>query len=302
MEIKWLPYVPLYIALCEERSIAGAANRLGCSNAHASRQLRQLEDILAVQLIQRTTRQFNLTQDGIAFYKQVKALFENAESINDSLCGKETLTGKLRIAASASFGALLLAEPFAEFKRDYPEIALEIIYTEKPLDLIDSGFDVAIYLTESPPEGYVGHYLRSRQCKPFAHQSYLDGHGTIEHPSQLNKYRHILYRNTEFTLDRWTFTEANTNHTVKVKLHHDFSVNLVNAMVDTMMAGCGVAMLDEFALAKLPTDKRAEVVELLPNWQTSAILPLYILYPKREHLPKRTRLLVEFLKQRLQGM
>ncbi|GAM68015.1 transcriptional regulator [Vibrio sp. JCM 19236] len=64
---------PLYIALCEEKSIAKAANKLSCSNAHASRQLKQLEDILKVQLIQRTTRQFNLTYDGLAFYQKVKA-------------------------------------------------------------------------------------------------------------------------------------------------------------------------------------------------------------------------------------
>ncbi|MGF1787869.1 LysR family transcriptional regulator [Photobacterium swingsii] len=302
MEIKWLPYIPTYIALCEEKSIAGAANRLGCSNAHASRQLRQLEDILSVQLIQRTTRQFNLTHDGINFYKQVKSLFEKAENINESLCDTDQIAGKLRVAASASFGSLILTEPLAELSRHYPELDIEVIFTEKPLDLIESGFDVAFYLTETPPEGYVGHFLRARYCKPFAHKRYIEEHGGISHPTELVKYRHILYRNTEFTLDKWTFTSENAKEAVKVKLQSAFSVNLVGAMVDAMMCGTGVAMLDEFALSKLSTSQRKNLVQLLPQWQTDPILPLYILYPKREHLPKRTKLLVEYFKEHLQSV
>lgn len=299
MEIKWLHYVPIYVALCEEKSIAGAAQRLGCSNAHVSRQLRQLEELVSVQLIQRTTRQFNLTYDGVEFYKQVKQLLESAESINDTLCSKEKVVGKLRIAASASFGSILLTEHLAAFSQVYPELDIEIIYTETPLDLIESGFDVAFFLTDSPPEGYVGHYLRSLHCRPFAHQSYVEKYGEIEHPVELAQYRHILYKNTEFTLDRWVFANKQTKEEAHTKLRGNFSVNLVSSMVDAMLNGCGVAMLDELALSKLSENQRSEVVDLLPNWETNRILPLYILYPKRLHLPKRTKLFVEFFRDRL---
>ncbi|MCG7497304.1 LysR substrate-binding domain-containing protein [Vibrio sp. Of7-15] len=299
MEIKWLHYVPIYVALCEEKSIAGAAQRLGCSNAHVSRQLRQLEELVSVQLIQRTTRQFNLTYDGVEFYKQVKQLLESAESINDTLRSKEKVAGKLRIAASASFGSLLLTEHLAEFSQAYPELDIEMIYTETPLDLIESGFDVAFFLTDSPPEGYVGYYLRSLHCRPFAHQSYVEKCGEIEHPVELAQYRHILYKNTEFTLDRWLFANKQTKEEVHIKLRGNFSVNLVSSMVDAMLNGCGVAMLDELALSKLSENQRGEVVDLLPHWETNRILPLYILYPKRLHLPKRTKLFVEFFRDRL---
>lgn len=299
MEIKWLHYVPIYVALCEEKSIAGAAQRLGCSNAHVSRQLRQLEDMVSVQLIHRTTRQFNLTYDGIKFYQQVKQLLESAESINDTLCSAERVAGKLRIAASASFGSIQLTEHLAVFSRSYPELDIEVIYTETPLDLIESGFDVAFFLTDSPPEGYVGHYLRSLYCRPFAHQSYVEKHGVIEHPSELDRYSHVLYKNTEFTLDRWVFVHKQTKEDTSIKLHGKFSINLVSSMVDAMLSGCGVAMLDEFALSTLSVSQRDEVVDLLTHWETNAILPLYILYPKRQHLPKRTKLFVEFFRDRL---
>ncbi|ELR66453.1 Transcriptional regulator [Photobacterium marinum] len=302
MEIKWLTYIPIYIALCEEKSIAGAARRLNCSNAHVSRQLKQLEDILSVQLIQRTTRQFNLTYDGVEFYKQVKYLFESAEVINEKLCSTEKVVGKLRVAASASFGAILLTEPLAQFYQAYPRLEIEIIFTESPLDLMESGFDVAFFMTDSPPEGYVGHYLRSLHCKPFAHESYIKSHGEIEHPSELDKYNHILYRNTEFMLDNWTFQNKTTKEEVLIKLKGAFSVNLVSSMVDAMLSGCGVTMLDDLALSKLPQEKRKEVIQLVPDWETSPILPLYILYPKREHLPKRTRVFVDFFRNHLKGV
>lgn len=67
-------------------------------------------------------------------------------------------------------------------------------------------------------------------------------------------------------------------------------------MLDATVAGCGVAMLDEFALEKLSPQERAQLVTLLPDWRTKAILPLYLLYPKREHLPKRTRAFIDFFK------
>lgn len=293
MEIKWLCYVPIYVALCEEQSIAGAAKRLGVSNAHASRQLKQLEELLAVQLIQRTTRQFNLTQDGMAFYQQAKSLLEHAQTIDETLTQSHQVAGKLRVAASASFGALLLSEPFAEFVKLYPEITLEVIFTERPLDLIESGFDVAFFLTDSPPEGYVGHYLRSLNCRPFIHQGYEQQHSPINHPTDLSTLPHIVYKNSEFTLNQWDFIHTNSQETIKITLEASLSVNLVSAMVDMMQTGAGVAMLDEFALAKLTPSQRQKVVQLLPDWQTKPILPLYILYPKREHLAQRTRLFVQ---------
>ncbi|EOE7410706.1 LysR family transcriptional regulator, partial [Vibrio parahaemolyticus] len=182
MEIKWLSYVPLYVALCEERSIAGAAKRLNCSNAHISRQLKQLEDILSVQLIQRTTRQFNLTYDGLRFYQQVKQLLESAEQINEQVMANEIVSGKLRIAASASFGAALLSQTLIDFRLQHPQVSVEVIFTETPLDLIEAGFDIAFYFTDTPPEGYVGHQLRALHCKPIAHRSYLADKPNVSTP------------------------------------------------------------------------------------------------------------------------
>ncbi len=67
----------------------------------------------------------------------------------------------------ASFGSMLLSEHLADFNLSHPNIELEVAFTETPLDLIEQGFDVAIYFTETPPEGYVGHYIRHLQCQPF---------------------------------------------------------------------------------------------------------------------------------------
>lgn len=302
MEIKWLNYIPTYIALCEEKSVAGAAQKLNCSNAHVSRQLRQLEDILSVQLIQRTTRRFNLTYDGVEFYRQVKCLFEDAEIINEKLCSTENITGKLRVAASASFGSLLLNELLAKFCPLYPELEIEVIYTESPLDLIECGFDVAFYFTDSPPEGYVGHYLRSLHCRPFAHKVYVKEQGEITHPSELSKYNHIIYKNTEFTLNKWTFFNKKSDEHIHINLPGTISFNLVASMVDVMLSGCGVAMLDDFALSKLSKAQREEVIQLVPGWETSPILPLYILYPKRQYLPRRTKLFIEFCRSQLNSI
>ena len=298
MEIKWLSYVPIYLALCEEKSIAKAALRLNCSSAHISRQLRQLEALLDTQLIQRTTRQFNLTYDGLAFYKQVKALFAHAEAINEGLDVTNSVYGKLRIAASASFGSMLLSEHLADFNLSHPNIELEVAFTETPLDLIEQGFDVAIYFTETPPEGYVGHYIRHLQCQPFAHESYLADHPVITHPLDLLDHNHIIYRNSEFTLDKWCFINQTTQEKTNIILKPTMSFSLVTVMTEAMIKGCGIAMLDEMALSHLDSDKRTHIINILPDWFTPNRLPLYILYPKRKHLAQRTSLFVNFIRQK----
>ncbi|MCQ8200306.1 LysR family transcriptional regulator, partial [Vibrio parahaemolyticus] len=99
-----------------------------------SRQQKQLEDILSVQLIQRTTRQFNLTYAGLRCYQQVKQLLEGAEQINEQVMANEIVSGKLRLAASASFGAALLSQTLIEFRLQHPQVSVEVIFTEAPLD------------------------------------------------------------------------------------------------------------------------------------------------------------------------
>ncbi|WFB51282.1 LysR family transcriptional regulator [Vibrio coralliilyticus] len=299
MEILWLPYAPLYIALCEERSVAGAAKRLGCSNAHVSRQLRQLEQVVSMQLIHRTTRQFHLTHDGECFYRELKALMRHADVIQATLQTTHALSGTVRVAASASFGALVLTETFLRFREAYPSIHLEIVFTEQPFDIIEAGFDVAFYLTDQPPDGHVGYPLRALDCRPYAHRDYLTAHGTPTHPGALSSHQHILYRDPTLSLDRWTFHHRHQEASVEVTLPGGFSVNLVASMVDALMAAQGIAMLDEFAFARLSIAERQALVRLLPEWDTDAMLPLYILYPKRQHLPKRTRCFIDFCRQAL---
>lgn len=321
METNWLNYLPLYIQLCEERSIAATAKRLGCSNAHVSRQLVKIESLLNKQLIHRTTRKFVITADGQAFYRNAKALMEHADEVESRVFDSEFIAGKIRVSASASFGATRLSALLAQFSQQYPEIELELAFTEQPVDLIEQSFDLAVYLTDTPDDAYVGHKLKPVTCVPYAHKQYIEQHGEITHPNQLDNYNHIIYKSDILTLDSWQFvrrfeshnseilsserhgSERNSteskNEICKVELSGNFKTNLIPSMVEAMLAGCGVAMLADFALDKLTKAERGSLVSLLPNWSTTGILPLYILYPRRKHLPKRTSLLVEFLKAEL---
>ncbi|MBW8186326.1 LysR family transcriptional regulator [Shewanella nanhaiensis] len=316
MEIIWLSYLPLYIQLCEEKSISATAQRLGCSNAHVSRQLVKLENLLNKQLIHRTTRQFVVTQDGLEFYHQAKALMEHAEAIENKLFNNNVASGRVKISASSSFGAGRLSSLLAEFNTLYPRIEIELLFTEQMSDLVQESFDIAVYLTDTPPEGLVGHKMKAVTCAPYALDTYIEQHGIINHPAELNRYQHIIYKSEILNLDNWTFVKDESNqeyeHTSKItqfnnrescniKLDGSFKTNLIPSMVEAMLAGIGVATLADFALDKLTKSERNRVVRLLPQWRTTAILPLYILYPRREHLPKRTQLVIEFLKNRLKA-
>ncbi|MPY23842.1 LysR family transcriptional regulator [Shewanella psychropiezotolerans] len=299
MEINWLSYLPLYIHLCEERSIAATAKRLDCSTAHVSRQLVKLETRVNKQLIHRTTRQFVVTADGQEFYRNAKALMDHAEEIESKICDSESTRGKIKISASASFGASRLSAIVAEFSKQHPQIELEILFTEQPIDLIEAGVDLAVYLTDTPAEGYVGHKLKPIVCAPYAHENYIKAHGNIHHPRELTTYNHIIYKSEILNLDNWQFVHAKTNEIYDAKLTGNFKTNMLPSMVEAMLAESGIAMLADFALDKLTENERSSIIRLLPEWATTGMLPLYILYPKRKHLPKRTSLLIEHLKDRL---
>ena len=113
---------------------------------------------------------------------------------------------------TASFGAALLSQTLIEFRLQHPQVSVEVIFTEPPLDLIEAGFDIAFYFTDNPPEGYVGHQLRTLHCKPIAHRSYLADKPNVSTPENLGDLEHILYKSRDLVLDKWTFTHKQTQY------------------------------------------------------------------------------------------
>ncbi|MHA2799753.1 LysR family transcriptional regulator [Vibrio harveyi] len=297
MEIIWLKYIPTYVALCEELSIQKAAARMGCSNAHVSRQLHKLEEIFSSQLIHRTTRKFVLTRDGKDLYKYAIKLLEYSRDIDQQFKDSDNKKGNVSIALSGSFGVDFITPYLLKFNNLYPDIKLDIFFSEDITELIDKNHDLTICITNEPPESCIGIKVGELKCIPYAHKDYVNTHGLAAHPKELSNYEHIVYQHRYATLDSWTFVHKTSKEKIDISLETDLSVNFVPTMVKAVNSCCGVAMLDNFAISKL--SNKENLVNILPNWETESNLPVYILYQRKTHLPIRVSLLKDYLKEAL---
>ena len=280
-----------FVAVVDAGSFVGAADAIGMSKAAVSRHVAELEQRLGARLLHRTTRRLSLTDDGQLFYaraKEMLAAVDEAESEISSRSGEPS--GRLRINAPLSFGVLHLAPLWPRFAQLYPKVSLDIELSDRVVDLVEEGYDLAIRITNLPNSQLVSRQLATTRMIACASPQYLAQHGTPAHPDELAQHEVISY--SYFAArDEWTFTAP---HETPVVVHTHARIHANNG--DTCRAVAlehqGIILQPDFIVAD--DLRRGDLVELLPTWRTMT-LGIHAVYPSRKHLPIKTRRLVDFL-------
>lgn len=280
-----------FVAVVEAGSFVGAAETLGLSKAAVSRHVGELEQRLGTRLLHRTTRRLSLTDDGQLFYaraKEMLAAVDEAESEISSRSGEPS--GRLRINAPLSFGVLQLAPLWPRFAQLYPKVSLDIDLSDRVVDLVEEGYDLAVRITNLPSSQLVSRQLATTRMICCASPSYLAQHGTPAHPDDLAQQEVISY--SYFAArDEWTFT-APDDSTVVVRTHARIHANNGDTCRAAALEHQGIILQPDFIVAD--DLRRGDLVELLPTWRTLT-LGIHAVYPSRKHLPIKTRRLVDFL-------
>ena len=280
-----------FVAVVDAGSFVGAADAIGMSKAAVSRHVAELEQRLGARLLHRTTRRLSLTDDGQLFYaraKEMLAAVDEAESEISSRSGEPS--GRLRINAPLSFGVLHLAPLWPRFAQLYPKVSLDIELSDRVVDLVEEGYDLAIRITNLPNSQLVSRQLATTRMIACASPQYLAQHSTPAHPDELAQHEVISY--SYFAArDEWTFTAP---HETPVVVHTHARIHANNG--DTCRAAAlehqGIILQPDFIVAD--DLRRGALVELLPTWRTMT-LGIHAVYPSRNHLPIKTRRLVDFL-------
>jgi DNA-binding transcriptional LysR family regulator len=181
-----------FVAVVEAGSFVAAAGVLGLSKAAVSRQVAELEHRLGARLLHRTTRRLSLTDDGQLFYgraKELLAAIDEAESEIASRSGEPS--GLLRINAPLTFGVLHLAPLWGRFADAHPKVALEIDLSDRIVDLVEEGYDLAVRITNLPSSQLVSRQLASSRMVLCASPEYIARHGAPAHPDDLTAHRVI---------------------------------------------------------------------------------------------------------------
>lgn len=286
-----LTRIRAFIDVVDAEGFSAAARRVGRSKALLSKYVRELEDELGALLLNRTTRQFSLTEAGHTYYRTASEILKEIDNLADLVrANNSDLKGRLRITAPRTFVDAEIGQSLIDFGKQHPELSLEIISDDRFVDLVEEGFDVAIRITRLEDSTLIARKLDDFQVLICAAPDFLEKIGPITHPTDLSKVPCILDTNGR-SYSNWRFVEPDGS-SFTVPVSGPIEVNSPLASVRAAVSGIGVALVPDFiARPKVAT---GELVTLFDDF-----LPrdrgIYAIYPHRRYLPAKVRTLVDYL-------
>ncbi len=286
-----------FAKVVELGSFAAAADRLAVSTSAVSRQVAELEAQLEVRLLNRTTRRLSLTEAGQAFYERCVQLLADLEETEAAVRSTAVVPkGTLRLTCGVTFGERYLATAVAEFATRHPQVAFDIDLSDRAVDLVEEGLDLAIRIGPVGQQALVARRIAETQLVCCAAPAYLDHRPPLLAPGDLQHHECFAYSYAA-TASAWTFEARDgTRHTPRISFRHRANNgSLLSAMA---VAGVGISLEPDFIVA---ADVRAgRLVRVLPDYQPPRS-PISAVYPSRRHLSAKVRTFVDFLAARYAG-
>lgn len=287
--------IVVFTKVVETKSFTGAAEALGLPKSTVSRKLAQLEERLGVRLVQRTTRKLALTDIGEAYYERCSRIVADVAAAEQLVTDMQsTPRGRLRVTASVDFSTRFLGEIIAEFLAQHPEINVELEATDRVVDLIEDGFDLAVRFGQMPESTLIARKLCSLHLILCASPAYLARRGTPKHVEELDEHDHVLFTPSSRN-QTWTLVN-HSDQTYEFGRPARLATNNYGAVVDVARAGGGIAAISEFMVTE--EIKSGALVRVLPEWQTRPT-DVHAVYPARQNVPPRLALFLEHLAKSL---
>lgn len=278
----------VFTRVAEHGGFSAAARKLGLSVSAVTKTIARLEDELGVQLFNRTTRQLCTTDFGQEFYERCLHILADLEDAEAALRrGSLSVRGRVRMVVPFSFGRVTLVPDLDSFLQRYPEVTLELHFSDGPVDLIAEGYDLAVRTGEISDSRLITRLLTRGPQVTFASPRYLARRGTPRTPLDLKDHNCIVGRFGP----EWTFrTEQDGVMTVRVS--GNAVVNSGDALREAAVAGVGIAQ-GTWWLVRKDLEKGA-VTSILQNYACDGA-PISVLYPAQRHLPAKVRAVIDFL-------
>lgn len=284
------------VAVVDTGSFSAAAERLGISPQLASKYVKALEAELDLQLLYRTTRRLALTEAGRAFLPRCRQLVEDFDALRRSARREDSEPrGALTITAPVTFGERVLSGVVHDFVEAHPEVSVELKLTDRRLDLVEEGLDLAIRIGMLEDANLIVRRLGSVPVACCAAPGYLARAGRPDHPADLARHACILDSNFQEPRN-WRFRLPEGPATVKVAGR--ITVNSAEAAGRLAVTGAGVALIPAYVVADAITSGQLEVLfEGQPDYD----LGIYAAYLPSRHLAAKVRRFVDFLADRWRG-
>lgn len=283
--------IKTFVALVESRSISKAAEKMDIAASAVSRRLKELESNLGVQLVQRTTRKMHITEAGDKFYRRCGRLLEEFEEAKQEASNTATaLRGTLKIATPLSFGVAHLSPAIAAFMHLHPQIKIDLDMSDRRIDLVEEGLDLAIRIGTLEDSSLMARKLASVRHVVCASPDFFNHYGTPQTPQDLAELPALCYGNLDQP-DTWHYRDKD-NRPAKVKVALRMRATNGDALVEAAVAGLGILCEPSFIVHGAV--ERGVLIPALTDYQWYA-MNIYAVYPQTRHVPARVRAFIDFL-------
>ena len=291
-----LSRIPIFVAVARHGSFAEAARRLGMTGSAVSKQVQRLENDLGARLFHRTTRQLSLTDEGSFLFERSAPLVEGIEEVGEMLAGRKVNPeGSLRVSAPVALAQRVLKEPLTSFIMKNPGIHLHVELSDRFVDLVGEGFDLAIRIGHLEDSSLVARRLADVPMVLVGAPILLAEYGTPKTPDDLSNIPFVHY-GSDRNAQRLKL-QRDSEEPVQIVTQARLSTNNDQMMVSFARAGQGLILLPRFMVESELQNERLR--EVLPDYQLIPERKLYAVFPHGRHLPLKTRVLIDFLVEEL---
>lgn len=289
--------IEIFIKVVECKSFSKASQLLRIPKSTMSRRISQMEERLGIKLLNRTTRQLSPTPIGKAYYDKCVIVLEHLTEAQDLIQGLQAEPkGRLRLTIPYELGLSLLKETITSFLQNYPQIILELELTNRTVDLVEEGFDIAIRVGHLPDSSLMAIKLAEMHGGIYASPAFLKDRPLPQHPSELILNECIQFRPGQTQI--WKFYHVHEG-VIEIKPMGRIQANSMIYVCESAVAGLGVGAINK--LIALPYVQEGKLIELLKDYKL-AFPSVFAVYPNRKFLSPNVRAFIDYIKPHLKNI
>ena len=281
----------VFVTVVEAGSLSAAGRKLGMPLPTVSRKISELESHIKARLLIRSTTKLALTDAGKSYLAACKGIIESVEEAERKAAGEYSApTGELIIAAPIVFGRLHVVPIVAAFLEKYPDVDVQLVLEDRPLDLLEHHIDLAVRVGELPDSSLIAVRVGQIRNVVCASPKYLKGHGVPKTPQELGNHDCINFTFAALmSPDAWTFRVGKSQISMRVRAR--LVVNTAEAAIDAAIAGVGITRVLSYQVKNVIQSGALDTV--LTKFESTP-MPINLIYPVQRLMPLKLRAFLDF--------
>jgi DNA-binding transcriptional LysR family regulator len=293
--IKELHRMAIFANVVEQRSFSKAAAHLGLGKSIISAHVSALETRLGTKLINRSTRALALTSEGSAFYDHCRQMVTAAESAFATVESHGAQAGGIiRMTASFNLGVSFLIPQLALYRQLHPDVVVDLVLEDSISSMIGERFDLALRVGRLADTGLFATELGRCSLVLCASPKFLDSRPKVSNPNEIIDLPWISITQLPHP-ERLTLVHIRSGEHVSVRVRASIKTHSGIGAREFVRCSAGVGLLPDYAV--VDDIKRGDLVQVLPAWKEANERPISVIFPNRDLLPTRVRLLIDFLRR-----